>query len=118
MQVTEIVVSAGRTFNHPYESYSNLKPHITLKATVSEDEDPDEVVKQLQAKAESLIEDHKRNMLQSLEDLYRLKQAQQEMMNLEKHLIDAQERIKELREKHPHLQLPEKPEDDTGEIPY
>jgi hypothetical protein len=110
MQITEIVVNAGRTFNHPYESYSNLRPSVTLKATIAEGEDPDATTKQLQAKAESLVEDHKRNMLQSLEELHHLEQAQAEMINLEKHFTDTQERIKELREKHPRLQIQVKPE--------
>ncbi len=39
MVVTEIVVSAGRTFNHPYEQFSILKPSVTLKARIDEGED-------------------------------------------------------------------------------
>ena len=108
MQVTEIIVNAGRTFNHPYEDYSNLRPSVTLKATLTDSEDPDKAVKQLQAKAESLIEDHKRNMLQSLEELHYLERAQQEMISLETQLKSAQERIQELRKKNPHLQIEDK----------
>ena len=33
-KITEITVSAGRTFNHPHESFSNLKPHVALKVEV------------------------------------------------------------------------------------
>ena len=40
MKITEIVVSAGRTFNHPYENFSNLRPQVTLKATPDEGESP------------------------------------------------------------------------------
>jgi hypothetical protein len=28
MHITRIVVFAGRTFNHPHEDYSNLKPSV------------------------------------------------------------------------------------------
>jgi hypothetical protein len=51
MKVTEIIVSAGRTFNHPYEDYSNLKPQVTLKATVDDGENFEDAVKELQRKA-------------------------------------------------------------------
>jgi len=105
MQVTEISVSAGRTFNHPYEDYSNLKPHLTLKAALDEGEDPAAVAKDLQAKAEQLVEDHKQNMLKSLEELHNLTLAQQEMMGLEQQLKSAQERIEELRKNNPQLEI-------------
>jgi len=105
MQVTEISVSAGRTFNHPYESFSNLKPHLTLKAALDEGEDPAAVAKDLQAKAEQLVEDHKQNMLKSLEELHNLTLAQQEMMSLERQLKNAQERIDELRKDNPQLRI-------------
>jgi len=105
MQVTEISVSAGRTFNHPYENFSNLKPHLTLKATLDEGEDPVIVAKDLQAKAEQLVEDHKQNMLKSLEELHNLTLAQQEMMSLERQLKSAQERIDELRKDNPQLEI-------------
>jgi len=105
MQVTEISVSAGRTFNHPYESFSNLKPHLTIKAALDEGEDPAAVAKDLQAKAEQLVEDHKQNMLKSLEELHNLTLAQQEMMSLERQLKNAQERIDELRKDNPQLRI-------------
>jgi len=105
MQVTEISVSAGRTFNHPYESFSNLKSYLTLKATLDEGEDPAAVAKGLQAKAEQLVEDHKQNMLKSLEELNNLTIAQQEMISLERQLKSAQERINELRKNNPQLEI-------------
>jgi len=57
MQVTEVIVSAGRTFNHPYESYSNLRPMVTVKARLGPDEDPTKAINQLQALAEKTVED-------------------------------------------------------------
>lgn len=97
MQVTEIVVSAGRTFNHPYESYSNLKPHVTLKATIFDGDDAEACVKELQAKAESIVEDHKRNLLSSLEDAYELEQRQQRVQSLESSIRRAQKELDDLR---------------------
>lgn len=104
MEVKEIIVSAGRTFNHPYESYSNLRPEVTLKASLSDGEDPDACAQALQAKAEKLVEDHKTAMLKQLEELYNLSQAKQEIADLEVRLRASQERIKELRVNHPQLQ--------------
>ncbi len=103
MQVTEIVVSAGRTFNHPFEQYSNLRPQVTIKATLQADEDPDRVAMHLQAKAEKLVEDHKANLLKQIEELYHLSQARQEMADLEKRLKDSQRRIQQIREETPFL---------------
>ncbi len=103
MQITEITVSAGRTFNHPYEQYSNLKPYVTMKAVLSEGEDAAAATKELQKKCEELVEDHKRNMLQSLEELRELSQRQQEMASLSAQLGRAQARLEEIRKEHPEL---------------
>lgn len=106
MQVTEIVVSAGRTFNHPFEQYSNLRPQVTIKATLQDGDDPDKAAMALQAKAEKLVEDHKANLLKQIEELYHLSQARQEMADLEKRLKDSQRRITDIRENNPQLVLP------------
>jgi hypothetical protein len=105
MQVTEIVVSAGRTFNHPYEEYSNLRPQVTMKATLTEGDDPDTATQALQAKAEKLVEDHKQNLLAQLRELYQIGRAKAELQDLERNLKSAQERVRELREENPQLAL-------------
>lgn len=97
MNIIEITVAAHRTFNHPHEDYSNLRPGLSLKATLSPEEDTDKAVKALQAKAEELIESHKRALLASIEDLYRMTAVQAELCNLEDSLRRAQERIETLR---------------------
>lgn len=98
MQVTEVIVSAGRTFNHPYEQYANLKPHITLKAVLSPDDDPQKAIRELQAKAEGMVEDHKTMMLQQIKDRYNMTRQQQEVASLEREIQSAQERLDRLRE--------------------
>lgn len=108
MKVTEIVVSAGRVFSHPFESYSNLKPQITLKAALDPGEDPATAVKALQAQAEGLVEDHKRNLLSSIRELHRLTERQSEVAALERSLQSAQERLDAIRrEQADGLALPE-----------
>lgn len=103
MQITEITVSAGRTFNHPRENFSNLRPQVTLKATIQPGEDSEEAVRVLQAKAESMVEDHKNSMLKSIDELYQLSEAQSELVGLEDTLRRAQTRLDEIRSKHPQL---------------
>ena len=63
MIIYEIIVSAGRTFNDPYKQFSNYRPSVTLKATVTDAEDKSAAVFDLQTKAENLVESHKKRIL-------------------------------------------------------
>jgi Zn-dependent M16 (insulinase) family peptidase len=98
MKITEIVVSAGRTFNHPYESYSNFKPQVTLKATLTEKDEPIAATKKLQAAAEQLVEEQKQRMLQDLEDLQNQARRQATIASLERTIKQAQDELAEMRE--------------------
>lgn len=53
MKITEITVSYGRT--QSLESYRNVRPSITLRATLDEGEDPDAVRAQLLAEAKAAV---------------------------------------------------------------
>ena len=106
MQVTEIVVSAGRTFNHPYEQYSNLRPQVTMKAALQEGDDPDQAAMALQAKAEKLVEDHKNSLLKQITELHYLSEAKREMQDLEQRLHTSQMRLNQIRVENPQLVLP------------
>jgi hypothetical protein len=97
MHITEITVSAGRVVNHPYEQYSNLRPQVTLKATVSAYEDPSQATKDLQSLAEQLVEDHKNAMLTSIRQLHRMAEREQEMARLSHLITREQERLNRLR---------------------
>jgi hypothetical protein len=101
MKITSITVTAGRTFNHPYEQYSNLRPEVVLNATIGEGEDADAAAKLLQQKAEGLVEDHKNHLLKSIRDLYHLAQARQEAIGLERQMKASQERLEEMRKANP-----------------
>ncbi len=105
MKITEVKVSAGRTFNHPHESYSNLRPHVELRATIEEGDDPHKVVKDLLASAEQIVEDHKQAMLQSIDNLYQLTERQREMTTLQEQLGRAQSRLDQIRNQYPQLQF-------------
>jgi hypothetical protein len=71
MKIIEINISAGRTFNHPYEQFSNFRQSLQIKAVPTEDgEDGIKIIKDLQAIAEGLMEDHKNNLLAVLKKIY------------------------------------------------
>jgi len=103
MEITEITVSAGRTFNHPYETYSNLRPNVTVKANLAPGEDPVKAINDLQALAEKTVEDHKQELLNSLEELHFLTEAQREMTSLGEQVTRSQMRLEEIRKRHPTL---------------
>ena len=89
MEITEITVSAGRTFNHPYETNSKLRPNVTVKANLAPGEDPVKAINDLQALAEKSVEDHKQALLTSLEELHFLTEAQREMTSLIKTMTES-----------------------------
>lgn len=97
MKVTEIVVSAGRVVSHPLESYSNLRPQVTLKAQLDEGEDYTTAVKELQARAEGLVEDHKNALVNNIVELDRLQKREREIASLEKSIRRDQATLTELR---------------------
>lgn len=110
MNVKTIQVTAGRTFNHPHEEYSNLRPSVTMVAELAPGDDPSQAVKELQKQAEGLVEDHKQSLLHSLEELYQLSRRQAEVRRLLTELTRAQDRLTEIRKEHPELALSEKTE--------
>lgn len=76
MKITTITVSAGRKFNHPYEEYSNLSTYLSVTAELGAKESPDAAAKELQVKCEALVEEHKLEMLKSLEHLEEKRQEE------------------------------------------
>lgn len=105
MKITNVTVTAGRTFNHPHEEYSNLRPEVTLHATLDDEEDRPSCIERLQNMAEGLVEDHKQKLLRGLEELYQLSQRQAEARGLQRELERAQARLDEIRKAHPELKL-------------
>ena len=98
MKITEVTVNAGRTFNNPYEQYANLRPSVTLKATLDADEDPIAATKALQVQAETLVEDHKTRLLVDLDKLHSYTDRTRDISRLESQIADATERLNALKE--------------------
>jgi len=105
MKISKITVTAGRTFNHPHEQYSNLRPEVTMEATLEDGEDAHVAARDLQQRAEGLVEDHKRSLLNSIEELYQLSERNAEIRGLQDQLGRAQKRLDEIRSGHPELAL-------------
>ena len=79
LKVTEVTVSAARSFNHPYEMYSNFKPMLSIKAAVIEGEDVPEKICALQQNAERIIENHKQRILDEIDNYYKSQIGTDEM---------------------------------------
>lgn len=114
MRITEIVVSAGRTVSHPVESYANLKPQLTLKAVLGDDENAIEAVKALQAQAEQLIEDHARNLADAIREAHFLELRTKRIGELEREIrLKQQDLDLERRQLPPAEAIPFGDEDDS-----
>lgn len=79
MNIIEIVVSAGRTFNHPHESFSNFKQSVSLKATLVDGELYEQAVVKLQDSAEAFAENLKERTLKALDKLRSLEDAKRQL---------------------------------------
>lgn len=97
MRIDEIKVSAGRTFNHPYEQYSNLRCDVHLNAKLDDGEDAVEATKHLQARAEEICEGHKVALIKNLHDLERISRQTEEISQLERRIQEAQSKLKDLK---------------------
>jgi hypothetical protein len=58
MKVVEITVSSGRVFPHPFRSFANLRPAVSLKATLDEAEEIMVAAQVLQDICENLLDEH------------------------------------------------------------
>lgn len=101
MKVTEITVSAARVISHPVEQYSNLKPMVSLKASLDDSDDYEQSVKDLQAKAEGLVEDHAGALKKHIRDMYYLSEKEKEAKRLEDSITASQERLAGIRSEIP-----------------
>jgi hypothetical protein len=78
MRITEITVSAGRVIPHPRESYANLRPMLSLRASVDETEDISAAVSLLQGVTEALLASHVAHLMATIEAEYQAERKRQE----------------------------------------
>ena len=79
MVILEMTIHEGRTYNHPFESYSNFKQGVEIKASLSENENPEREGKLLQERASLLMDEIKNKTLQSLVKLNSLEEAKRQI---------------------------------------
>ena len=97
MKINTITVHAGRTFSHPYESYSNLKPSLSLTATLDVGDDETEAIKSLQQQAETAVEAHKQQLLADLHQLQRRSRVAASIESTEQQIKRLQEELQSLK---------------------
>ena len=90
-KITEITVAAATSFNHPFESYSNFKPSVVLKATVGEGEDVSAAVEALQLQADNLVCEEKARILAALKLEHETNEAKCDVGSCEHRLRETQE---------------------------
>ena len=115
MKISNVHVSAGRTFNHPFEQYSNFRCDVQLQAHVEDGEDPIAATHELQATVEKIAEDHKQDLLKNIRKLQEIARANEEISELERRTDMALNRIKELRKSVAAYQGGERLELDGGD---
>lgn len=98
MKVVEITVHAGRTFNHPYESFANSKPGLSLRASLDDGEEVEVATKQLQEKAECLVEELKQRTLADLRYLEEKARIDTSIASIEGQIERLQEDLARLKE--------------------
>ena len=97
MQVKTITVHAGRTIPHPSESYSNLRPSISMTAELEPGENPDECIRALQAKAEGLVSDHTAHLVESIREAEQIAIESRQIADLERSINRGQQQLEDLR---------------------
>jgi seryl-tRNA synthetase len=85
-----------------------------MEATLEESEDATKATKDLQAKAEALAEEHKTNLLRSVDELREMTSIQQEVSSLEESLKRGAARLDEIRKRFPNQPLLAANTHDTG----
>jgi hypothetical protein len=107
--VRKITVGSGAVFNHPHESFSNLRPSVVLEAVLGEGDDADEAARALQAQAEALLAGHKAAILLRLERESVVASARYEIRTLRMRIGNGQnpegcrERLRRIAEEFPDL---------------
>lgn len=97
MNIKTITVHAGRTIPHPLESYSNLRPSLSMTAELCDGDDPADCLKQLQSQAEGLVQDHAKNLVDSIVEADRIERETRELRSLELSINEKQRRLEEVR---------------------
>ena len=97
MQVTQITVNAGRTLQHPCETYANIRPEVALTASLEAGDDPIECTRKLQRQAEQLVEEHAMVLRASIQERDVAQREESEIGRIAQSLQSNQDRLDELK---------------------
>lgn len=99
MTIKAIHVTAGRTFNHPFESYANFKFDLSFQAELAPGEDHLTSLAALQVQAETLADEHKEKILSDVQrrrQIERINDQLEDMRRNVRHLAAGEEQIAKL----------------------
>lgn len=91
MEIKEVTVHVGMEFEHPYEVGEGITTSVRLKADVVDGDDIDRVIKDLQAKAQLFVEDHKTFVNKNLKRDWELKENWKNIETIKKEINRCQE---------------------------
>ena len=91
-KIIEITIGLATSFNNPFESFSNFKPSVQLKAIVADGEDPNRVAIDLQAKVGDLLATERHRILDGLKREHEIENAKRNV-DWKKERVDALERV-------------------------
>lgn len=94
MKIKNIKVTAGRTFPHPLENFSNIKFELSISAEIEESENFEKALDILRVEAETLAEAHKRELIEDHKKLEALKEQRRDVERLQENIDQNQEAIK------------------------
>lgn len=97
MKIQAINVKASRTLPHPSYSYANYKTELELSAQLDDGDDVHECTKQLQCKAESMVEEHAAELRQSIGEFHRVVTARQQVPQLENKISQLQDELERVK---------------------
>lgn len=96
MQIRQITVRAGRVVPHPLHAYGNIKADLEIVASLDDGDDAGEVMKSLQEKIESDIEQHVLDLKESLRDMQGHLESRNKIKRLESQIDELQKERDEL----------------------
>lgn len=88
MKIKEISAHCSTSFNHPYEQYANYKPGVSLVASIEEGDDVDACIRDLQDKAQTMVDLDKASILAELQDQHRIDRTRELLAELD--TVEAQ----------------------------
>ena len=86
MKIRRITARAGRTLPHPTRQFANVKADIELVADLEEGDDEKSSIRDLQVRCEQIVEQHSRDVCESIRRGEEIESTYQRVARLETEL--------------------------------